>query len=246
MINVRRYRLTPMKRNYLHTWPIAVLLFLACSLNLPRQTRKTVKTQNTGRCNIQEPVNEDISAQLAKFKPVKMQFNAAGLTAQERKMVLKLVEAAQDLESVYWRQSDPKALELYKQLAGCTQPEAQKLRRFLMINGSRYDLLEENKPFVGKDPFSPGRALYPEGITRQEIDGYIAKHPEKKGELYNPFTVVKRRGDELVGVPYHVEFKQWLEPAAKALRKAAALSGDKAFANFLNLRAEALLTDDYY
>ena len=31
-----------------------------------------------------------------------------------------------------------------------------------------------------------------------------------------------------------------------ALRDAAALSDDKAFANFLRLRADALLTDDYY
>src|SRR5205807_10173762 len=63
---------------------------------------------------------------------------------------------------------------------------------------------------------------------------------------YNPWTVVTRRGNDLVGVPYHIEFRQWLIPAAKALGDAAALSDDKAFANFLRLRAEALLTDDYY
>ena len=33
---------------------------------------------------------------------------------------------------------------------------------------------------------------------------------------------------------------------AQALRDAAALSDDAAFANFLRLRADALLTDDYY
>src|SRR5215813_134114 len=33
---------------------------------------------------------------------------------------------------------------------------------------------------------------------------------------------------------------------AKALREAADLSDDKAFANYLRLRADALLTDDYY
>jgi hypothetical protein len=58
--------------------------------------------------------------------------------------------------------------------------------------------------------------------------------------------VVKRQGRDLVGVPYHVEYRQWLEPASRALRDAAALSDDKAFANFLRLRADALLTDDYY
>ena len=47
-------------------------------------------------------------------------------------------------------------------------------------------------------------------------------------------------------MPYHVEYSEWLVPAAKALRDAAALSDDKAFANYLRLRADALLSDDYY
>ncbi|HEY6968127.1 MAG TPA: Zn-dependent hydrolase [Candidatus Angelobacter sp.] len=227
---------------------ILTIIVLAMSNNLAGQSHKNAgkKSAAASRCTIDEPIKEDLDVQLAKFKQVKMPFNSAGLSAQERKMVGKLVEAAQALGSIYWRQSDPKGLELYKRLKGCTAPEAQKLRRFLMINGSRYDLVEENKPFVGNDPFYPGRALYPSGTTREEIEAYVAKHPDKKNEIYNPFTVVKRQGDNLVGVPYHVEYKQWLDAAAKALREAAALSKDAAFANFLRLRAEALLTDDYY
>ncbi len=77
----------------------------------------------------------------------------------------------------------------------------------------------------------PGHALYPKGLTRDEIDRYVHAHPEKKGEIYSGYTVVKRRGQDIVGVPYHVEYKQWLETAAKALRDAAALSDDPAFAN---------------
>src|SRR5581483_802076 len=165
---------------------------------------------------------------------------------QEQNMVYKLVAASQYLDSIYWRQSDPKGLELYKRLLGCNQVMNQKIRRFLVINGSRYDLLENNKPFVGSGPFLPGHALYPAGITRQEIEAYVAKHPEKKAQIYSPYTVIKREGAQLVAVPYHVEYKPWLTSAATAIREAAALSPDKAFANFLRLRAEALLTDDYY
>src|SRR5215475_4685718 len=175
-----------------------------------------------------------------------MPFSVTGLSKQEQDMVNKLVEASRFLDSIYWRQSDPRGLDLYKRLTGCNTVMAQKLRRYLMINGSRYDLLEENKPFVGSDPFSPGRALYPAGITRQEIEAYVAAHPEKKEQIYSPYTVIKRQGAELIAVPYHVEYAQWLKPAAAALREAAALSPDKAFANFLRLRADALLTDDYY
>src|SRR5207249_8135293 len=57
---------------------------------------------------------------------------------------------------------------------------------------------------------------------------------------------VERRGNELVGRPYHEVFRPFLEPVTKALREAAALSDDKAFAEFLRQRADALLVDDYY
>ena len=224
----------------------ATVVLLPLTVFAQAGRRAAPPPKKADKCAIHEPINEDIAAQVAKFKLVSMPFSVVGLSDQERQMVYKLVDASRFLETIYWHQSDPKGLELLKRLSGCNQVQNQKLRRFLTINGSRYDLLQNNKPFVGTDPFSPGRALYPAGITRQEIDTYVAKHPQKKAEIYNPYTVIKRRGTELIAVPYHVEYKQWLVPAAAALRQAAALSPDKAFANFLRLRADALLTDDYY
>jgi hypothetical protein len=190
--------------------------------------------------------NENIAAQLGKFRRIDIPFSTAGLSAREVQLVQKLVEASRYIESIFWRQSDPEALRLYQGLAPCTSKADQQLRRFLLINGSRYDLLEDHKAFIGNEPFSPSGTILPSDITQKEIDAYVAAHPEKKAEIYNPLTVVKRRGKDLITVPYHVEYEQWLEPAAKALREAAALSDDKAFANFLRLRADALLSDNYY
>ena len=228
---------------------LLVLLFaisLTGSVFAQAGRRAAPPPKTADKCLLKENVNEDIAGQVAKFKLVSMPFSVNGLNDAERKMVYKLVEASQFLESIYWRQGDPKGLELYKRLLGCNQVMNQKIRRFLMINGSRFDLLENNKAFVGSDPFLPGHTIYPAGITREEIEAYVAKHPEKKAQIYSPYTVIKRQGAELVAVPYHIEYKPWLTGAAAALRQAAALSPDKAFANFLHLRADALLTDDYY
>src|SRR6185503_19627849 len=104
----------------------------------------------------------------------------------------------------------------------------------------------ENRPFIGEKPMPPGREWFPHDMKRAQIEQYIQQHPEDKAAIYSPYTVVKRRGDRLVGVPYREEYKPFLTRAAAALRQAAALSGDAAFANFLSLRADALLTDDYY
>jgi hypothetical protein len=188
----------------------------------------------------------DLDARLARFKVVRMPFDGSSLTAGERQLVDQLVIACRFLESMYWRQSDPEGLSLYRALAGNEAPLAQRVRRMLTINGSRWDLVDENRPFIGSMPMPPGHALYAADLTRAQIDEYLTKHPEKKNEIYNPYTFVRRQGADLVGRPYRNDFSTFIEGAAAALRHAAALSHDPQFARFLQLRADALSTDDYY
>ena len=188
----------------------------------------------------------DLDARLAKFKPMPMPFDRAGLSTREQQLVQKLVDAANCVERIYWRQSDPEGLKLYGQLVKSADPLDQKVLRFLKINGSRYDLLDELRPFIGTQAAPPGRALYPIGLTRDEVEKYAAAHPDQKGPLYDERAVLERSGDNLVAVPYHSAFAEFLQPAARDLRDAAALTEDPAFARFLRMRADALLNDDYY
>ncbi len=53
--------------------------------------------------------------------------------------------------------------------------------------GSRWDLLDENSPFIGEEPLPPGHELYPYGLTRAQIEEYAAAHPEQKAAIYNPW-----------------------------------------------------------
>jgi hypothetical protein len=176
---------------------------------------------------------------LAKWKKVDMPL-PAGLSHKDHQMVDKLAHACHLLDEIFWRQSDLAGLELYR-----TTTDAS-IKRLLAIMGGRWDLLDENRPFVGDQPMPPGHEQYPHDLTRDAIEKYVQEHPSEKAALYSPFTVVKRQRSGLVGVPYRVEYKQFLEPMAQDLRDAAALSDDDAFANFLRLRADALLSDDYY
>jgi Peptidase family M49 len=191
-------------------------------------------------------VAPDLAQRLAKFRRVQMPFRADGLTAREQQLVHKLVEACGYLESIYWRQSDPEALTLYQSLASSRNPRDVQLRRYLWINASRFDLIDQNKPFVGTEPMAPGRGFYPANLTRDQVEQYVKQHPDQKAAIYNQFTIVRWHQDKLEAVPYHIAFRAFLEPAAKALRAAAALSDDAAFAKFLRLRADALLSDDYF
>jgi hypothetical protein len=188
----------------------------------------------------------DIDQMLAQFQRVEMPFHSAALSPRERRMVEKLVDASHELEDIYWRQSDPEGLALYKSLEGSKKPEDRKVLRLLTINGSRFDLIQDNKPFVGTAPAPPGRGLYPPGLTRAEIERYVEQHPSEKAAIYSPYTILRWRGKRLEAIPYHVAFRRFLVPAARDLRAAAALASDPAFARFLRMRAEALLTDHYF
>ena len=191
-------------------------------------------------------VAPDIAERLAKFRRVQMPFRTAGLSAREQQLVRKLVEACGYLESIYWRQSDPEALTLYQSLAASRNSRDIDPRRYLWINASRYDLIDQDKPFVGTEPLPPGRGYYPANLTRDQAEQYVKEHPEERAAIYDQFTIVRWQQSKLEAVPYHIAFRAFLEPAAKALRAAAALSSDPAFAKFLRLRADALLSDDYF
>src|SRR5512146_653591 len=231
---------------------VAVLVLILFMLSSGFTQKRSQRRPSGRHTNAGSPVTPhlnitaDLDRQLAQYKPVKMPFNPAALTARERQMVQKLVEATQYLEQIYWRQADPEGLTLYDQLSGSTHPQDVKLRRLLFINAGRFDVLHDNKPFVGTAPMPPGRGFYAQGLTREYIEAYVQEHPEKKAEIYSPYTVVRQQGDELFGIPYRVAYRSFLQPAANALRAAAALSPDPAFADFLQARAQALLTDDYY
>src|SRR5271168_612311 len=200
----------------------------------------------------------DLAERVAKFKLVHMPFNSAGLSAREKEMVAKLVDASGLLDCIYWRQIDPTGLKLYLSLADSKDPQDELLRRYLKINGSRFDLIDDDKPFVGTQPMPPGRGFYvgtgpSASVAREEIEDFVKERPDKKRDIYSPYTIVKGMVPQSANVPsrpeaipYHVEFREFLEPMAADLREAAALSDDPAFAKFLRLRADALLTDDYY
>src|SRR5579863_4570457 len=225
---------------------LLLFFFLPSNISAQKEHKPMTGSAAKGAESAGMQVVPDLDQRLAKFRRVEMPFHSAGLTAREVKVVENLVDASRFLEEIYWRQIDPDGLTLYESITASKNPQDEALRRYLWINASRFDLLDDNKPFVGTTLAPPGRGFYPQNLTREQIEQYVKAHPQKKEEIYSSFTVVRWDGDELQGLPYHVAYRSFLEPAAKDLREAADLSDDPAFAKFLRLRADALLSDDYY
>jgi len=188
----------------------------------------------------------DLARRIAQWQTVEMPFRSQGLTPREVRMIAKLADAARQLESIYWRQSDPYALTLHAQLKGSGAARDQQILRYLFLNGGQYDLLDGNRSFLTREAAPAGRALYPEGATRESVASYSSAHPDARAELTSPYTMVRAMGSELVGLPYRSAFRAPLLEAARDLREAAADSDDAPFHAFLAARADALLSDDYH
>jgi len=225
---------------------VFILLISTFGTAQQKSTRAMTGSAAKGGAPSDLQVAADLGQRLAKFQRVQMPFRTAGLSAREQQLVRKLVEACGYLESIYWRQSDPDGLTLYQSLAASRNRRDVQLRRYLWINASRFDLIDQGKPFVGTDAAPPGRGFYPANLTRDQVEQYVKQHSDQKAAIYDQFTIVRWHQEKLEAVPYHIAFRAFLEPAARALRAAAKLSDDADFAKFLRLRADALLSDDYF
>ena len=185
-----------------HCGLVVVFLLLMPSFGAA-QRKKKVMTGSAAKSGA--PANlkvaTDLAQRLARFRRVQMPFRTAGLSVREQQLVHKLVEACGYLESIYWRQSDPEGLTLYQSLASARNRRDVELRRYLWINASRFDLLDQNKPFVGTETIPPGRGFYPANLTRAQVEQYVKEHPDQKATIYDQFTIVRWHQEKLEAVP---------------------------------------------
>jgi hypothetical protein len=184
-----------------------------------------------------------VASGLSKLARIEMTTDTSYLTAEERDVVNLLIRASGLMSEIYKRQTTPDYDKLRAEVVAKNDPEL--LERFDAFFGP-WDPINDGEAFFGGKPKPPGAGFYPADLTKEEFDKYLAAHPGEAEALTGPYTVVKRQGDKLVAVPYSVEYKQWLEPAAKLLEQAAAKTSNPSLKKFLGLRAQAFRTDDYF
>ncbi|MDV3258045.1 MAG: hypothetical protein LOX97_09765 [Sphingomonas sp.] len=166
-----------------------------------------------------EPANQSSAAPvdgLAKLASVPMEVDTSYLSAEEREVVNLLMQASSLMSEIYKRQATPNYDQLRAQVAATN--DGALLERFDAFFGP-WDPLNDYQPFFGNSPRPAGAGFYPADLTKEEFDRYLADNPGEAEALTSPYTVVKRQGDKLVAVPYSVEYRQWLEPAARLLEQ---------------------------
>jgi peptidase M49-like protein len=189
----------------------------------------------------------DIEKRVAQFAPTPLSADLSSLAAGDRQVLDKLVEAAKLMNEIFLRQAWVGNPPMREQLRANRGEHAEAGRQYFTINFGPWDRLAERQPFIGDKPHPKGAGYYPEDMSKEELEGWIAKHPGDKEAFTSTVTVIRRgQSQGLTAIPYSREYAEWLGPAARLLREAAALTQNGSLKKFLELRAAAFESDDYF
>ncbi|MCP4060898.1 MAG: Zn-dependent hydrolase, partial [Pseudoalteromonas sp.] len=214
-----------------------VVFLSACSEQAPSSTEATgvELAQKSAAQAGPDLINID-KQRLDIYTDFSLEADLSHLSENQKAMVAKLIDASKIMDELFWKQAfgDNKDAFLAKL-------SDEKVRKFADINYGPWDRLNGDEPFLsGYKEKALGAQFYPADITKEELNN--ADVEDKKG-LY---SLIKRdEQGNLYSVPYSKEYAEELAKAADLLREASKLADDKEFANYLNLRADALQKDDF-
>ena len=203
------------------------ITFLLASLLLLGACKEAKKASDRTTSPYQE-----LADQYAEFP---LTTDLSKLTEKEKQMLPLLIEAADQMEAIYWQTAYGDKEQLFE---GITD---SALIKYLSINYGPWDRLDANRPFLetaGPKPL--GANFYPQDMTKSEFE---ALQDPRKTDWYS----IVRRDEKgaLKVIPYHEAYPEQIRKAASLLKQAAQLAEDEGLRNYLTLRSEALLTDDY-
>lgn len=171
-----------------------------------------------------------------EFALVDLKSDISHLSDNEKQMLPYLFEVAKIMDDIFWQQAWGNKDELLNSITD------EATREFVRINYGPWERLNGNEPFiegVGKKPL--GAQFYPIDMTKEEFEAFDS--PNKDG-LY---TLIRRdETGKLQAIPYHEAYKEQIQKAVELIKKAAEFAEDEGLKNYLELRASALLNDDYF
>jgi hypothetical protein len=222
-----------MKIQRILTIPVLLILTACGQSEPPRDTvgeaEIAVREAPAAETAAQEPSRYDI------YATVRLTADLSHLKDQQRRMIPLLIRASEIMDDLFWLQ----AYGDREPLLTSIEDSAQK--RFAAINYGPWDRLAADQPFVeSAGPKPAGAQFYPADMSKEEFEAW---DQEGKAGLY---TLVKRNDQgELYLEPYSKAYASQLAEAAGLLRQAAELASDPEFANYLVMRADALVSDDF-
>ena len=197
----------------------------------------------------------ELQKMTVRFSPTPIRVDTWKLSAGDRQALIKLIEASRILDEIFMKQLWDGNLALYARLQRDSTPLGKARLHYFWINKGPWSEIDEYRAFIPGVPARKplGANFYPENMTKAVFEQWVAELPAKEQEQAKSFfTVIHTRGtlspavNTLFSEPYSQEYTDDLKRSASLLREAAALTDNDSLKKFLNLRADAFLSNDYY
>ena len=195
------------------------------------------------------PNVDQLKTMTARFAPVDLSADLSKLPANERQALSKLVEAAKVMDTLFLRQVWAGNETMLLNLVQDTSEIGRARLHYFLLNKGPWSRLDHNDSFIPGAPPKPDAAnFYPADATKQEVEEWLATLSGSQKSFATGFYSTVRRNAEgkLIAVPYSFEYQGEVAQAARLLREAAALTTQPTLKAFLEKRAQAFLTNDYY
>lgn len=177
-----------------------------------------------------------LAEKVEEFVPVELTADLSSLTEKELQMLPLLFKAGAIMDDLFWKQAWGDKDQLL------SRAKDAALQQFLMINYGPWERLNGNQPFVDGIGVKPsGAKFYPADMTKEEFETLA---DERKNCQYS--IVVRDEQNNLKVVPYSQYYKAELNQVADLLRQAATLAEDQGLRDYLLVRADDLLRDNYF
>jgi hypothetical protein len=185
----------------------------------------------------------------ARFASVDLTADVSKLPANERQALAKLVEAARVMDALFLRQVWAGNETMLLSLLQDTSLLGRERLHSFVLNKGPWSRLDHNEPFIPGAPPKPEEAnFYPADATKNEIEEWLSTlSGSQKAFATGFYTTIRRNAErKLIAVPYSYEYQGELAHAAALLEEAAALTTQPTLKTFLEKRAQAFITNDYY
>jgi hypothetical protein len=201
--------------------------------------------------SLAEPAPElaQLEAMTARLAPVDIRADVSALPANEREALKRLIEAGHHIDALYLDQVAPGTESRLLELAQDGSVLGRTRLQYFLLNKGPWSELDDDKPFVPNVGTRPGQAnFYPADATREAVDIWLKSLPEaERAAAAGFFTTIRRdAAGKLTAVPYSLEYQSELIELARLLREAASLTRQPTLKDFLEKRAAAFLSNDYY
>jgi len=188
-----------------------------------------------------------IRERLAKVSFFEVKPDCSSLSPKEKLAAIRCAEAALIMTRLYLKQVWAGNPQILDELKEREDKEGKDLLRYFLIHGSPWDGYHDDETFIpGLCDKPKWGSFYPHDITEDAWNKWLLLHPQDRKEFESNYTVIKRSARKLIAVPYSETYIEHLNEAAGHLRGAASLLPEGKLKTFLELRADAFRSNDYF